>query len=105
LKKVIYVVISTGIQKKFFWEGHPILKKPPSSKCCRVGAAESRREPHNFGGAGAVTRTDDSGSKHNIEQKLIDQNVTNYYSFVLFLFIFITISIIQNLEDKVAPTL
>jgi hypothetical protein len=72
-----------------------------------IGVAEP--EPHHFDGAGAVTRCGSgpgsNGSKLNVLHKRIIKNDTTFNSFVLFLFIFVTILIIQNSEVKVAPTL
>jgi hypothetical protein len=69
--------------------------------------SRSHKEPHQFGGAGAVTPCGfgSDGFKLNVLHKRIIINVTNGNSFLLFPFIFVIISIIQKSEEKVAPTL
>jgi hypothetical protein len=66
------------------------------------------KEPHHFGGDRAGMRcgscSDGSGSKINEKHRLIKCPKLEQ-QFLLLLLTFLTISIVQNSKDKVAPTL
>jgi hypothetical protein len=60
----------------------------------------SRKELHNFFGAGTLTRCG-SGFKLHVHHRWIIKNITNCNSFLLFPFKYVTISIIQKSNGEI----